>query len=136
MSLFWYPEINEKFDFEGKIKSMCWLDNGEEVEFNQEDIKVTIRPVAKKIKFQLKSIASEKFADIPAANDIPFFEISAKDLKEMIQQTIFSVSNDSNRYFMTGVYFTKKEDKEKKGEIKLCLIMRTQTLVAIFGWSE
>lgn len=82
-----------------------------EIEFNQEDIKVTIKPVAKKIKFQLKSIASEKFADIPAANDIPFFEISAKDLKEMIQQTIFSVSNDSNRYFMTGVYFTKKEDK-------------------------
>ena len=35
-----------------------------EIEFNQEDIKVTIRPVAKKIKFQLKSIASEKFADI------------------------------------------------------------------------
>lgn len=84
--------------------------NGE-IEFDQQDIKVTIRPVAKKIKFQLKSIASEKFAEIPVANDVPFFEVPSKDIKEMIQQTIFAVSNDPNRYFMTGVYFTKKDDK-------------------------
>lgn len=82
-----------------------------EIEFDQQDIKVTIKPVAKKIKFQLKSIASEKFAEIPVANDVPFFEVSSKDIKEMIQQTIFAVSNDVNRYFMTGVYFTKKENK-------------------------
>ena len=82
-----------------------------EIEFDQQDIKVTIKPVAKKIKFQLKSIASEKFAEIPQANDVPFFEVSSKDVKEMIQQTIFAVSNDVNRYFMTGVYFTKKENK-------------------------
>lgn len=82
-----------------------------EIEFDQQDIKVTIKPVAKKIKFQLKSIASEKFAEIPQANDVPFFEVSSKDIKEMIQQTIFAVSNDVNRYFMTGVYFTKKENK-------------------------
>ena len=82
-----------------------------EIEFDQQDIKVTIKPVSKKIKFQLKSIASEKFAEIPAANDVPFFEMASKDLKDMIQQTIFSVSEDQNRYFMTGVYFTKKDDK-------------------------
>lgn len=82
-----------------------------EIEFDQQDIKVTIKPSAKKYKAQLKSIASEKFAEIPVANDVPFFEMSSKDLKEMIQQTIFSVSEDQNRYFMTGVYFTKKDEK-------------------------
>lgn len=82
-----------------------------EIEFDQQDIKVTIKPVSKKIKFQLKSIASEKFAEIPVANDVPFFEMPSKDLKEMIQHTIFSVSEDQNRYFMTGVYFTSKDDK-------------------------
>lgn len=82
-----------------------------EIEFSQEDIKVVIKPTTKKIKFQLKSIASEKFADIPESNNIPFFEVYAKDLKQMIQQTIFSVSEDSNRFFMTGVYFTKKDEK-------------------------
>lgn len=82
-----------------------------EIEFEQQDIKVTIKPVSKKVKFQLKSIASEKFAEIPEANDVPFFEMPSKDLKEMIQHTIFSVSEDQNRYFMTGVYFTMKDDK-------------------------
>lgn len=82
-----------------------------EIEFDQQDIKVTIRPIAKKIKFQLKSIASEKFAEIPAANDVPFFEFSSKEFKEMIQQTIFSVSENQDRFFMTGVYLTKKDDK-------------------------
>ena len=86
------------------------LPNGE-IEFEQKDIKVTIKPVSKKVKFQLKSIASEKFAEIPEANNVPFFEMPSKDLKEMIQHTIFSVSEDQNRYFMTGVYFTRKDDK-------------------------
>lgn len=82
-----------------------------EIEFEQQDIKVTIKPSSKKIKFQLKSIASEKFADIPTAIDVPFFEVPSKEFKQMIQQTIFSVSEDQNRFFMTGVYFTKKDDK-------------------------
>jgi DNA polymerase III, beta subunit len=82
-----------------------------EIEFDQQDIKVTIRTLTKKYKAQLKSIASEKFAEIPVANDVPFFDVPAKDIKEMIQQTIFSVSEDPNRFFMTGVYFTRKEDK-------------------------
>lgn len=81
-----------------------------EIEFNQQDIKVTIKPVAKKVNFKLNSIASDKFAEIPQAIDVPFFEVPAKEFKEMIQQTIFSVSEDQNRYFMTGVYFTKKEN--------------------------
>lgn len=82
-----------------------------EIEFDHQDIKVTIRTLTKKYKAQLKSIASEKFAEIPEAKDVPFFEVPSKDLKEMISQTIFAVSEDPNRFFMTGVYFTKKDDK-------------------------
>ena len=41
---------------------------------------------------------------------MPFFDVAVKDLKEMISQTIFAVSEDANRYFMTGVFFTKKDD--------------------------
>ena len=81
-----------------------------DIEFDQQDIKVTIKPVAKKIKFQLKSIASEKFTEIPTATDVPFFEVPSKEFKQMIEQTIFAVSEDMNRYFMTGVYLTKKND--------------------------
>lgn len=81
-----------------------------EIEFEQKDITVTIRPTTRKAKFQLKSIASDKFPDIAESTNVPFFEIPAKDFKEMISQTVFAVSEDGNRYFMTGVYFSKKED--------------------------
>ena len=78
-----------------------------DIEFIQEDIGVTIKPISKKIKFQLKSQASDKFPEIGTSENVPFFEIAAKDFKEMIKQTIFAVSDDRNRYFMTGVYFVK-----------------------------
>ncbi|MBQ9495406.1 MAG: DNA polymerase III subunit beta [Treponema sp.] len=81
-----------------------------EIEFTQEDVKVTIKPVVKKIRFQLKSIASDKFPAVNKAENVPFFDVSAKELKAMISQTIFAVSEDANRYFMTGVYFTKDKD--------------------------
>ncbi|MEE1166813.1 MAG: DNA polymerase III subunit beta [Treponema sp.] len=94
-------------------KFMGFLSNtpSGEVEFEQNDIKVIIKPTSKKIKFQLNSIASAKFADVPAANDVPFFEFSSKEFKQMIEQTIISVSEDVNRFFLTGVYFTKQDDK-------------------------
>ncbi len=80
------------------------------IEFIQEDIGVTIKPISKKVKFQLKSQASDKFPEIGSSENIPFFEISSKDFKEMIKETIFAVSDDRNRYFMTGVYFIKNGD--------------------------
>lgn len=81
-----------------------------EIEFDQQDIRVSIKPLTKRKNFQLKSIASEKFADIPVSVDVPFFEVPSKDFKEMIKQTIFAVSQDVNRFFMTGVFFEKKEE--------------------------
>ena len=78
-----------------------------DMEFIKDDITVTIKPIAKKVKFQLKSQTSDKFPEISKYDNVPFFEISSKDFKEMIKETIFAVSDDRNRYFMTGVYFVK-----------------------------
>lgn len=82
-----------------------------EIEFAQSDITVTIKPAAKKIKFQLKSMASDKFPEIASTDGVQFFEVPSKEFKEMISQTLFAVSEDVNRYFMTGVHFEKKDDK-------------------------
>src|SRR5574344_2642349 len=78
-----------------------------EIEFNQtagegEDqaITVIIKPVAKKIKFQLKSMSQEKFPDFDSAENVPYFEVPSKDIKEMISQTAFAVSEDETRYFI------------------------------------
>ncbi|MDR0569424.1 MAG: DNA polymerase III subunit beta [Spirochaetaceae bacterium] len=82
-----------------------------ELEFEQNDTKITIKPTAKKVTFQLKSIASDKFPDFPVPDMDHLFELPVKDLKDMIRQTVFAVSDDETRYYMTGNFFEKKEDK-------------------------
>ncbi|GHV92224.1 DNA polymerase III subunit beta [Spirochaetia bacterium] len=81
-----------------------------ELEFDQNDTKITIKPAAKKIRFQLKSIASDKFPEFPVSN-AEFFEFPVKEFKDMVYQTVFAVSDDETRYFMNGVFFEKAEDK-------------------------
>jgi len=82
-----------------------------EIEFEQNDIKISIRPVSKKARFQLKSITSDKYPEFTAPASLSFFEIPVKEFKEMITQTVFSVSDDETRYFMNGVFMEKKDDK-------------------------
>jgi DNA polymerase-3 subunit beta len=82
-----------------------------ELEFEQSDSNIVIRPSTKRIKFQLKCIAPEKYPEFPAFNKENFFEIPVKEFKEMILQTVFAVSDDETRYFMNGVFFKKEEEK-------------------------
>lgn len=81
-----------------------------EVEFIQDDIEVTIKPIAKRFTAKLKSQASDKFPEIGSSENVPFFEIPSKDLKEMIRHTIFAVSDDRTRFFMSGDYLVKNGD--------------------------
>jgi len=81
-----------------------------EIEIEQTNNKVNIKTRIKKARFQLKSIASDKFPEFTAEGK-EFFEIPIRDFKEMVQQTIFAVSDDETRYFMNGVFFEKAEDK-------------------------
>ena len=80
------------------------------MEFEYKDGKVCIKTDVKKAKFNLKTIASDKFPEFPVSDE-GYFEIPVKNLKEMISQTIFSVSDDENRYYMNGVFLEKNEDK-------------------------
>jgi DNA polymerase-3 subunit beta len=81
-----------------------------EIEFEPIDNKINIKTLVKKAKFQLKSIASDKFPEFSASGK-EFFEIPIRDLKDMIAETIFAISDDETRYFMNGIYFEKSEDK-------------------------
>lgn len=80
-----------------------------EVSFEQQESRLIIRPVDKKIDFQLKSIASDKFPELQTISEDKFFDIDQKDIIEMINQTIFAVSDDETRYFMNGVYLEKQD---------------------------
>ena len=81
-----------------------------EIEFEQIESRINIKTSAKKIRYQLKSIASDKFPEFSASSK-DFFEIPIKDLKDMIQETIFAISDDETRYFMNGIFFEKADDK-------------------------
>jgi DNA polymerase-3 subunit beta len=81
-----------------------------EIEFEQKDSKVTIKTAVKKARFQLKSISSDKFPEFTASGK-EFFDVPIKNFKDMIQETIFAVSNDETRYFMNGIFFEKVEGK-------------------------
>ena len=81
-----------------------------EIEFEYKDNKVKIKTAVKKVNFNLKSIASDKYPEFPVSN-AQYFEIPIKHFKEMIGQTVFAVSDDETRFFMNGVYFEKAEGK-------------------------
>lgn len=80
-----------------------------EIEFEQQEARLIIRPLTKKIDFQLKSIASDKYPELQNIGDDQYFSIAQSDIIEMITQTVFAVSDDETRYFMNGVYFEKQE---------------------------
>jgi DNA polymerase-3 subunit beta len=80
-----------------------------EIEVEQDESKIIVKPTFKKVRFQLKTISSEKFPELPEAPEGSFFAVAAKDFKEMICQVIFAVSDDETRYFMNGVYMEKSE---------------------------
>ena len=81
-----------------------------DIEFIQNDINISIKPITKKASFKLKSMASDKFPEFSTNESAAYFEIPSNEFKKMITQTAFAVSADQTRYFMNGIFFEKKED--------------------------
>jgi len=81
----------------------------DEMEFSIHENTAVVKPVTqKKPEYKLKSMSSEKFPELPVSSS-SFFEMPIKDFREMIQQSVFAVSDDETRYFMNGVYMEKVE---------------------------
>jgi DNA polymerase-3 subunit beta len=81
-----------------------------EMEFEQNDNKVKVKTSVKRANFQLRSISSDKFPEFPVSS-AEYFEIPVKNFKEMVNQTVFAVSDDETRFFMNGVYLEKVDNK-------------------------
>jgi DNA polymerase-3 subunit beta len=82
-----------------------------DVEFDNTDIKMVIKPNSKQVKFFLNTMHTDQFPEFESSNGAIDFEMPIGDFKSMIKQTIFSVSDDQTRYFMNGVFFEKLDDK-------------------------
>ena len=80
----------------------------EHIIFEEVGEKLFIHPQNKTIDFSLRTIGSDKFPTLESFPTDSFFEIGQRDLFEMIDQTIFAISDDETRYFMNGVYVEQK----------------------------
>jgi DNA polymerase-3 subunit beta len=96
--------------FGEKFLSILSLIPEGEMEFDQKDTIIYIKPMTKKVRYKLKTIASEKFPEFPVST-VPFFDMPVKEFKDMIGQTVFAISDDETRYFMNGVLLEKVDEK-------------------------
>lgn len=63
--------------------------------------------------FNIVGIGAEEYPIFPTFKTTDFVRIDAKTFSEMIERTIYSVSNDETRYHLNGVYFEKKKENGK-----------------------
>ncbi|MGI6433148.1 MAG: DNA polymerase III subunit beta [Sphaerochaetaceae bacterium] len=76
----------------------------ENICFEEVDGRLLIQPETKTIDFDLRTIEVDKFPALEQTNESDFVSVAQKDVFDMIDQTIFSISDDETRYFMNGVY--------------------------------
>lgn len=74
-----------------------------------EDYKTIIR--CEKAKFVISSKSGEDFTELPEIKTNNKISISQFSLKEVIRQTIFSISDNENNKLMTGELFEVKDNK-------------------------
>ncbi len=81
-----------------------------DISFSLEKNNMKIRPEEKDIDFSLKTIGTENFPELYETAIDTYFSISQKDMIELINNTVHSVSTDKARHFMNGVYIEKDEE--------------------------
>ena len=82
-----------------------------DVELEQIDATMLrIRPLSKKIDFQLRCIPSDKYPELARASDTMYFDFPQKDFIDMVSKTLFAVSDDETRYFMNGIFLEKRDE--------------------------
>jgi DNA polymerase-3 subunit beta len=61
-------------------------------------------------EFRIVGLPSEDFPALPRFEKVPFGDIDAKLLLDMIERTFFAVSTDETRYNLNGVFFEPSAD--------------------------
>ncbi len=121
LKLGYITQIPVKTIEEGSVTVFCdkllnilqRLKTEEEINFEKKDnifiISYKDKNKNSESKFDLKLLSDNNFPELKNSNNNITFTMDQKSFIEMINQTIFSISNDETRIFMNGVYF-KKED--------------------------
>lgn len=60
-----------------------------------------------KALFNIVGMSAEEFPEFPSYENAEFVSVQGNTLRDMIEKTIYSVSNDETRYYLNGVYFER-----------------------------
>ena len=82
-----------------------------EAEFSLQEKDAVVKSLMVKLKYKLKSMLTDIYPDFVSVDEKSFFSVPAKDFKEMVKKTSLAVSVDTVRYFLTGVFFEKRDNK-------------------------
>ncbi|MDI6853236.1 MAG: DNA polymerase III subunit beta [Deltaproteobacteria bacterium] len=63
-------------------------------------------------RYQLLGLPADQFPPVPEITDQNMAEVESKQLKEMIEKTIFSVSMDDLQYHLSGIFWEKIESPD------------------------
>jgi DNA polymerase-3 subunit beta len=61
-------------------------------------------------EFRIVGLPAEDFPALPRFEKVPFADVEAADLLDMIDRTFFAVSSDETRYNLNGVFFEPSPD--------------------------
>ncbi len=88
------------------------LPDGSEVEIKSDAEKERLTIAAGQARFALQTLSPEDFPDVAAGEMTHAFDISAADLKRLIEKTRFAISTEETRYYLNGIYLhTAKSGK-------------------------
>ena len=80
------------------------LPDGAQVELKREPEKDRLTLTSGHSRFALQALSAEEFPDLTPGEMTHNFEISAAELKRLIDKTRFAISTEETRYYLNGIY--------------------------------
>lgn len=81
------------------------LPDGSQVDIRKEADKERLTLTAGQARFALQTLPAEDFPDIGIGEMGQEFDLTALDLKRLIDKTRFAISTEETRYYLNGIYF-------------------------------
>ncbi len=80
------------------------LPDGSQVDIRKDAEKERLTLAAGHARFALQTLPAEDFPDIGIGEMSHEFELTAQDLKRLIDKTRFAISTEETRYYLNGIY--------------------------------
>lgn len=81
------------------------LPDGSQVDIRRDSEKERLTLAAGQARFALQTLGPEDFPDLATGDLGNSFEITAGDLKRLIDKTKFAISTEETRYYLNGIFF-------------------------------